>query len=109
MLWFAAELCVRFKMARAAVGRALREALLARLRVAGTSGDCLELAMRLGAAAAMGIATPSLGEELAAHQRATGEFAPGAFFTLGRVPGLCFGGEGLTTAIATASLAPGER
>lgn len=109
MLWFAAELCVRFKTARAALGRALREAVLARVRVAGTSGDCLELAMRLGAATALGISTPSLDVALAAHQRVTGEFAPGAFFTLGRVPGLCFGGEALTTAIATASLEARER
>lgn len=109
MLWFAAELCARFKVARAALGRALREAVLARLRAAGTSGDCLELAMRLGAATAMGISTPSLDVALAAHQRVTGEFGAGAFFTLGRLPGLCFGGEGLTTAIASASLSPGER
>lgn len=109
MLWFVAELCVRFKTARAALGRALREAVLARVRVAGTSGDCLELAMRLGAATTLGISTPSLDVALAAHQRGTGEFAPGAFFTLGRVPGLCFGGEALTTAIATVSLARRER
>jgi hypothetical protein len=104
LLWFVAELCGRFSTARAALGRPLRDAMLARLDREDTRGDNLELAMRLGAAITLGIRLPRLAEALAARQLASGVLASGAFFTLGRVPGLCFGSDMLTTALAVTSL-----
>ena len=105
LLCFVGEACAASPALRLALGRSLRRAVSERIAEAGDDDDAaIHLGMRLLAAATIGLDDPLSARKLSRGQDDRGVFAAGPFFSLGRLPGIYFGSEALTTAVVVAAL-----